>query len=418
MLEFFSKLFDSEFMPHGHCYLWSPSILWIHVISDFVIAVAYYSIPISLYIFARKRSDFVFGWVLLLFAAFILACGTTHILEIWNVWHGNYRVSGLVKAITAVLSIGTALVIRPLIPKLLALPSPKQLEDAATELSAEISQRKIVEQEMLILNKELEEKIRVATGDLQVAIAQKDELLFKERQTRIEAEKAIRLKDDFLSNLSHELRTPLNGISTWVQLLATTRSGNPVTSEAVPILEKSVKDLSHIIDDLLDMSAILTGTLITTAAPYDVIEIVRSLLHNLKTSTEVKNITVETHFQENLPQLRGDEKRIRQIVWNLLTNAIKFSAAGKKVTVSVGVENSSVFVRVKDDGHGISAAFLPHVFDRFRQEVSSTTREFTGLGLGLSIAKQLAELHNGRITVTSDGIGSGSEFTLLLPVAV
>lgn len=138
MLEFLEKLFASDFMGHGYCYLWRPEIVWLHVVSDIVITLAYYSIPVTLVYFVRKRRDLLFHWMFLMFGAFILGCGTTHLMEVWTVWRGTYRLAGIVKLITAGLSVSTAVVLAPFIPKALALPSPAQLEVANHGLHREI----------------------------------------------------------------------------------------------------------------------------------------------------------------------------------------------------------------------------------------------------------------------------------------
>jgi len=136
MIEFFSKLFRSDFMPHGHCYLWRPELVWLHVISDSLITISYYFIPVALVYFVRKRKDLPFHWMFLMFGIFILGCGTTHLMEIWTLWHGTYRLAGVFKAVTAAASVATAIAFVPLIPRAMALPSPAQLQEANSELAA------------------------------------------------------------------------------------------------------------------------------------------------------------------------------------------------------------------------------------------------------------------------------------------
>ncbi len=157
MIDFFSKLFRSDFMPHGHCYFWRPELVWLHAISDGVIAVSYYFIPLALLYFVRKRKDLPFHWIFIMFGVFILGCGTTHIMEIWNLWHGTYRLAGLFKAITAVASVATAIAFVPLMPKALALPSPAQLQNANDVLAQKSRQLRALSAEHL---KRLEEERR------------------------------------------------------------------------------------------------------------------------------------------------------------------------------------------------------------------------------------------------------------------
>src|ERR1700730_5992106 len=166
MTDFFGKLFSSDFMPHGYCYLWNPQILWLHAISDGLIALSYYLIPLMLLYFVRKRKDLPFNWMFVMFGFFILSCGTTHLMEIWTLWHGTYRLAGVIKAITAVASVATAAMLVPLIPHALALSSPEQLRAANLQLEGEIRQRRIVEEALLKAHEELESKVQQRTAEL------------------------------------------------------------------------------------------------------------------------------------------------------------------------------------------------------------------------------------------------------------
>src|SRR2546422_1806042 len=156
MIEFLKHLFDSDFMGHGYCYLWKPEIVWLHVVSDTLITLAYYSIPITLVYFVRKRRDLPFNWMFLMFGAFILGCGSTHVMEVWTVWHGTYRLAGIVKLVTAGLSVGTAIALWPLIPKALALPSPALLEVANRDLQQQIKERQRTEETLHLRSIQLE----------------------------------------------------------------------------------------------------------------------------------------------------------------------------------------------------------------------------------------------------------------------
>ena len=160
MLEFLKKIFTSDFMAHGYCYLWRPEILWLHVLSDVLITLAYYSIPATLFYFVRKRRDVPFNWMFLMFGAFILSCGTTHAMEVWTVWHGTYRLAGLIKLITAALSTSTAAALIPLMPKALSLPSPAQLEEMNRNLEWEVHARERAQGAIKELNEGLERRVR------------------------------------------------------------------------------------------------------------------------------------------------------------------------------------------------------------------------------------------------------------------
>jgi PAS domain S-box-containing protein len=169
MTEFLSKLFSSDFMPHGHCYFWNPEIVWLHATSDGVIALSYYFIPLMLIYFVRKRRDLAFGWMFVMFGIFILGCGTTHLMEIWTLWHGTYRLAGVIKAVTAGASLATAAALVPLIPRALALPSPAALRAANLELEKEIGQRRRAEEELQQAHAELEDRVRDRTAALAAA---------------------------------------------------------------------------------------------------------------------------------------------------------------------------------------------------------------------------------------------------------
>src|SRR5882724_10384418 len=188
MMEFLKKIFDSDLMSHGHCYLWKPEIVWLHVVSDVLITLAYFSIPVILVYFVRKRSDLPFNWMFLMFGAFILGCGTTHAMEVWTVWHGTYRLAGIIKLITAGLSVSTAAALVPLIPKALALPGPALLEAANRELEQEVRHRQRAEKEIGQLNESLERRVIERIAQLEAA----NRALQNEIAERERAEEALR----------------------------------------------------------------------------------------------------------------------------------------------------------------------------------------------------------------------------------
>jgi PAS domain S-box-containing protein len=242
-------------------------------------------------------------------------------------------------------------------------------------------------------------------------------LLAHEHQMRAEAEGASRTKDEFLATLSHELRSPLQPLLNWAYLL---RSPNldPASSErALDAIERSTKTLGQLIEDLLDVSRIVTGKLRLQARPVRLPSVVRAAMEAVEPAALAKTVALEARIEPDLPAVMGDPDRLQQVLWNLLSNAIKFTPKGGRVTVSVAGRNSDVVLTVADTGAGIKPEFLPHVFERFRQAESSTNRAYGGLGLGLAIVRHLIELHGGSVAVRSEGEGLGATFSVHLPVA-
>ncbi|WP_228013541.1 hybrid sensor histidine kinase/response regulator [Nostoc edaphicum] len=556
--ELWTNFFTSEsFIPHGHCYLWQTNLVWLHILSDAFIALAYYSIPATLFYFVRKRQDLPFDWIFLLFSGFIVACGTTHLMEIWTLWHPTYWVSGFIKAVTATISVITALELMPLVPQALALPSSTQLEQTNQELQTQISERLRVEEELRKYQNHLEEMVTVRTNEitktneqlqqeilerqrileilrqseeryryLAEAIPQlvwttkpngecdffnqnwceytgltleqslgsgwlaalhpddvqradkvwsdavknstmynneyrfkraadgsyrwqlarglplKDEqgfvvkwfgtctdiheqkqileerahLLELEQVARAKAETANRIKDEFLAVLSHELRTPLNAILGWSKLLQTRRLDQKKTSEALATIERNATLQVQLIEDLLDISRILQGKLTLNITKINLKSTVLSALQTMQLAAETKLIEVNTVFEPTVGQIMGDSTRLQQVVWNLLSNAIKFTPRGGKVEVRLQETDGYAQIIVSDTGKGISADFLPFVFDYFRQADSTSTRNFGGLGLGLAIVRNIIEMHGGIVKADSHGEGKGAIFTVSLPL--
>jgi len=556
--ELWTNFFTSgSFIPHGHCYLWQTNLVWLHILSDGFIALAYYSIPATLFYFVRKRQDLPFDWIFLLFSAFIVACGTTHLIEIWTLWHPTYWVSGFVKAVTAMISVVTALQLIPLVPQALALPSPAQLEQANQELQTQIAERLRVEEELRKYQNQLEEMVAVRTNEisktneqlqqeilerqrileilrqseeryryLAEAIPQlvwttnangecdffnqnwceytgltleqslgsgwlaalhpddiqnadevwsnavknstiynneyrfkrafdgsyrwqlarglplKDEqgivvkwfgtctdiheqkqileerahLLELEQVARAKAETANRIKDEFLAVLSHELRTPLNAILGWSKLLQTGRLNQAKTSEALATIERNANLQVQLIEDLLDISRILQGKLTLDITKINLESTILSALQTMRLAAEAKLIEVSTVFEPLMGEVMGDSTRLQQVVWNLLSNAVKFTPKGGKVEVRLKQADGYAQIIVSDTGKGISAGFLPYVFDYFRQADSTSTRNFGGLGLGLAIVRNIVEIHGGIIKADSHGEDKGATFTVSLPL--
>lgn len=232
------------------------------------------------------------------------------------------------------------------------------------------------------------------------------------------ANEASRLKDEFLATLSHELRTPLNAVLGYARMMRTQAIGPDKAPMVWDVVERNATSLKQIIEDILDVSRIVAGRLRVNMEPVDLPGIVREAITTVRPAADAKGVRIETVIEPLAVPVSGDASRLQQIVWNLLSNAIKFTPRDGRVQVRLACVDSHVHVTVSDTGRGIAPEFLPHLFERFRQADSTFSREHGGLGLGLAIAKQLAELHGGTIAASSDGVGTGATFTLALPLMI
>jgi signal transduction histidine kinase len=262
----------------------------------------------------------------------------------------------------------------------------------------------------------LERSLRYAIA-LQRAEEERRQLLEREQQARMQAQAANRAKDEFLATLSHELRTPLNAILGWSRLLASGHLDGATARRAVEIIERNTRLQAQLIEDLLDISRIVTGKLRLDFRTVDVRTIAEGAIEAVRTTAEGRGIVLECDLAAADELILCDPGRMQQVVWNLLSNAIKFTPPSGRVNVRVWRDDGLVTVQVSDTGAGIQPDFLPHVFDRFRQQDPATTRKYGGLGLGLSIVRHLVELHGGTVTASSEGEGRGATFTVTVPVA-
>jgi PAS domain S-box-containing protein len=248
--------------------------------------------------------------------------------------------------------------------------------------------------------------------------AERQQLLESERAARGEAERASRMKDEFVATLSHELRTPLTAILGWAQMLRKSQQDDGETSQGLEVIERNARIQTRIIEDLLDVSRIISGKIRLDVQPVDLNTVIEAALATVRPAAEGRSIRLQTILDPNVGLVRGDPNRLQQVIWNLLSNAIKFTNRGGRVQIAMARVNSHVEISVSDTGQGIDPQFLPYVFERFRQADSSTTRKHTGLGLGLAIVKQLVELHGGTVRAMSPGEDQGSTFIIELPLAV
>jgi len=279
-------------------------------------------------------------------------------------------------------------------------------------------------------NQELEERVMVRTAELQRANerlqaeaaeraraeAEREALLEREKVLRAEAEELSRLKDEFLATISHELRTPLNAIFGWVTLLRTRRLDAVAQERALETIERNARAQKRLIEDLLDVSRVVTGKIGLELAVVDLRRIIEAALQTMLPAAQAKNIKLIPLLDTGAGAVRGDPARLQQVVCNLLSNAIKFTPPGGRAEIRLARRNDEAEITVSDNGQGIKREFLPYVFDRFRQEDGSISRRHAGLGLGLAIVRHLVELHGGSVDAHSDGEGCGARFTVRLPL--
>ena len=387
MLAFFKyPFYSNDFVPHGHCYLWKTKLVWLHIISDATIALAYYSIPFLLIYFISKRKDVPFNRVFLLFGAFIIACGTGHLMDIWTLWYPDYWIAGGLKALTAIISIYTAFALVYLMPEALTLPSPAQLEAINKVLTSEIVERKRIEKEL--------------------------------RHAEEVAQNSSQAKSEFLANMSHELRTPLNGILGYAQILQRTESLSEKASKGIGIIYQCGSHLLTLINDVLDLSKIEARKLELNPIDFYLPAFLDSVSEICRIRAEQKVIGFHLQFDPGLPTgIRADEKRLRQVLINLLSNAIKFTHQGSvnfqvKVINQASNDNGQITYKIRfevvDTGTGITPEQAEKIFLPFEQ-VGNQKRQTEGTGLGLAISQKIVSLMGSQIQLQSE-FGKGSTF--------
>lgn len=379
----------SGFMPHGYCLRWDPGLLTVFIIGNLIIAIAYFSIPAALLTFVRKRRDLAFSWIFILFGLFIVSCGTTHLLKIITLYQPLYWAEAGMDLFTGVVSIVTAFLLWPLVPKVLELPSPQQLSEKNQLLQASMEESSSLNAEL----KDLNQQLRVA------------------RDRAIEASNA---KSAFVAAISHELRTPLTAILGMNELLSASML-NPEQMQLSHNVQMAAASLLDTVNDVLDLSRLEAGKLEIESIPFLVSDLLGQCLKNVESSAARKNLVLKTTIDTSLPYcLMGDAARLKQILTNLLSNAVKFTEEG---TIDLALEllprdeSSELKVRfsVSDTGVGIADADRERIFQPFTQADQSTARRYGGSGLGLSIANYLAVLMDSEIRVESQ-LGQGSRF--------
>jgi signal transduction histidine kinase/ActR/RegA family two-component response regulator len=278
------------------------------------------------------------------------------------------------------------------------------LREAALRAREDAAQARSELEELLAQVREANERLVVASVHAQTMTE--------------DAEQANHLKDEFLATVSHELRTPLNAVLGWARMLGSEQLPPARAAHAIATIERNASALAHLIDDLLDVSRIVAGTLRLAPQPVDLVAVAQAALDGVRPVAAAKNVHLAFSPDSGaLEPVSGDASRLQQVIGNLLANAIKFTPEGGRVDVFAERSNDHMTIRIVDTGQGITPDFLPHVFERFRQADDATTRRHTGLGLGLAIVRQLVELHGGTVQAASDGVGRGATFTVRLPIS-
>lgn len=371
-------LLQNGFMPHGFCYQWRPDILWMHVVSDAVVALAYFSIPLTLIYFLRHRRDIPFRWLIGLFAAFIILCGLTHVFGIWTVWQPVYGLEGLVKAMTALVSIFTAMALVPIIPEALKLRSPAELEAANRQLEAEVESRRAAE-------RRLEEVV---------------ENLYRSNEEL----------EQFAYIASHDLQAPLRTVVSFSGLLQQECRGRlgPNADEYCQFIVDGGVRMQALINDLLQLSRVNRDTALP--APVSMGEALGDASRQLQGMIRDRGAVIEAG---TLPVVMGNPVQLSQLLQNLLANAIKYQPAGQTPCIRISADRRGDdwhFV-IEDNGIGIPEKHLQTIFEIFRR--LHTDDQYPGTGIGLSLCKKIVARHGGRIWAESEpGRGSRFHFTL------
>ena len=370
-------------LPHGFCFMRKPDLIWLHVISDGVIALAYFMIPLLLVYFIRRmRTRISFNWAIALFASFIVLCGTGHILDIIVVWKPIYYLQGWVRALTAVVSLATALAIIPLVPKLLQMKTPDELEAANAKLRDEVIAREAAEEEL--------------------------------RRSLADLNRAVHELEQFAYITSHDLQAPLRNIAGFSQLLSRryTQKLDGDALEFLQFIEQGVRQMQALIKDLLLLSRVGRTEARPERRPLD--EALRNALNTLKPDIAAREANV---IFGPMPDVPAVQSLLVQLFQNLVGNAIKFHKPDTKPEVRIAVEREEKFAHltIKDNGIGIAADQLENIFAVFRRLHSAD--EFEGTGIGLAICRKIVQHHRGEIWAESDDTGTTMHVRLPLEEA-
>jgi signal transduction histidine kinase len=399
-----SFLSAEDFMPHGYCLLWRPEILWLHILSDLTIALSYYGIPLALFYFVHKRGDLPYERVFWLLGAFILLCGTTHVMAIWVLWYPNFGLEGLIKAATALVSVLTFILSVRLLPQALLIPSAKQLAKLNDDLSRNIREREAAQHELQLAYSAMEETVAERTTEL--------------RKTLAELSRSNHDLEQFAYIASHDLKEPLRGLGFHAAALFEDYR-EKLDEKGVNRLKRLMQipaRMDTLIDDLHRFARLGQGDLVLQRI--DLKAVVREIEDTADLLISQSNATVVMH--DTLPEIVCDRAQISRVLYNLIVNGIKYNDKDRP-TIEVGFLPSAVgpdgseeadVILVRDNGVGIEKEFQDQVFHIFRR-LNPEDHDKKGTGMGLTFVRKIVERHGGRIWLDSvRGEGTTFYFTL------
>jgi len=412
MLENIGRLFSSTgFMPHGMCYQWQAGILALHVIADSLIALAYFSIPFTLLYFVRRRKDLQFNWIFVCFAVFIIACGLTHLMEIWTVWEPVYWLSGAVKAITALASVPTAVLLARLIPTALRLPSPAALQRANSSLELEITERKRAEAKVRHANDLLETRVVERTRELEVAYQ-----TLRQTQHASMQQERLRALGRMASGIAHDINNALTPATLYAQsLLDHDKTLNPEARNDLAVIQQAIDDVTQTVARIKEFYRGRESNLAGT--PVDikhllgqVVELTQARWADMPQARGIV-VDVKTEHAEQVPPIMGVQGEIRDAVTNLVFNAVDAMPSGGTLTLRSYATQHHVTVEVCDTGIGMTEEVRARCLDPF-----FTTKGERGTGLGLAMVYGMTERHSAAIEIDSEP-GAGTIVRLVFPAA-
>lgn len=418
MVDHSEHLFSADgFMPHGMCYLWKPDILGLHVTSDALIVLAYFSIPFTLLYFVRKRSDLEFNWMFVCFAVFIVACGATHLMEIWTIWYPAYWLAGTVKAVTALASVPTAILLVKLVPVALRVPSPATLRLANARLEQEVGERQRAEGEVRRINEQLEARVAERTAQLEQATQD----LLHEMQERQRAQQnlvqqeRLRALSQMATGIAHDINNALAPAALYAHsLIERDPTLNARAREYLTVIQDAIDDVAHTVSRMKEFAG--ARELHRAHERVDLNAIIRQVIEltgprwNQRAHDGSNGIHLNIELAPSLPQVVGSPVEIRDAVTHLVLNAADAMPDGGTLTLRTrSAEDEQVIVEVVDTGIGMDETTRARCLEPF-----FTTKGERGSGLGLPMVYGVVERHHGRIEIDS-APGRGTLVRVKLP---